>query len=337
MGAPVISTISKEIAIKIGRVILGDRKVYAALLKRGLQLRGIEKYYTATNKRINPPTKKTLIYMADGKYMHGGITDRIRAMASAFLFAETHGMDFRIFHPSPFPLQQALIPNEVDWTIVENELSYHPDEAKPVLLYRDDFDNDQALELQLQTSHRQYHLYSCIDSAGEKFPELFHRLFKPAPALQQQVDAYREILGNNYCAISFRFQNLLGDYREYTFKSLDEQKKAALISQAVQAFNHLSQDNSAYDKLLVTADSPSFLEIMKKVPRTVTVFGKSLHIDFNPSGKFEDFAKAFVEFLLIAEAKEVYFYSNKNFRTYPSNFPRYAAKLGNIPFRTFGD
>jgi len=331
------TTTSKEFVIKVGRILLGDCKVYAALLKRGLKLRGFEKYYAPANKKVNPPPKKTLIYMADGKYMHGGLTDRIRAMASAFFFAETHGMDFRIYHPSPFPLQQALIPNEVDWTIEASELSYHPDEAKPVLLYRDDFDNDQALEQQLQTDHRQYHLYSCVDTVGEKFPELFQRLFKPSPALQRQIDSYREVLGSSYCSVSFRFQNLLGDYREYTFKSLDEQRKAALVSQATQAFNKLIQGKAEYEKILVTADSPTFLEIMEKNPRVVTVSGKSLHIDFNPSGKYEDFAKAFAEFLLIAGAKEAYFYSNKAFRTYPSNFPRYAAKMGNVPFKTFGD
>ena len=64
--------------------------------------------------------------------------------------------------------------------------------------------------------------------------------------------------------------------------------------------------------------------------------GPSRHIDFNPSCGYADFAKAFAEFLLVSGAAEAWLYVDRKFRTYPSNFPRYAARLGNVPFATFG-
>ena len=176
--------------------------------------------------------------MADGKWMHGGLTDRLRGITSAYKFAKEHHLDFKIFHTSPFLLQEILQPHEINWIIDENEIIRESSIAKPVLLYREDFDNESALERQIDATHEQFHLYSCVDTLGEKFPECFNTLFKPSPLLEKELTYYGELLGTNYTAISFRFQNMLGDFKEFTFKELPAASKKELLNDALNALKN---------------------------------------------------------------------------------------------------
>ena len=292
--------------------------------------------------------------MADGKWMHGGLTDRLRGMASAYKFATEHNLDFKIYHTSPFELQKILQPNNVDWIIDEHEISRNCEIAKPVLLYREDFNNDSALERQLDSSHKQFHLYSCVDTVGEEFPKYFNELFKPSPILEQELLHYRESLGESYTSISFRFQNKLGDFKEFTFKELPENDKRDLKNAAMNVLKNEMSHQVGHDrsdatlscppvsvhpplvnetsKILVTADSPTFLAEVEKMPNVITVKGKSIHIDFNSSKNATDYLKAFTEFFLISRASKAKLYRNRKYKTYPSNFPKYAALLGHVPY-----
>lgn len=334
----------KEAVIRIARHVLGEERVHDHLIKRGIKLRHLQDGYTGSSeveecreefdrdgsKGLDGDCAKrqTLIFMADGKWMHGGLTDRLRGMASAYKFATEHNLDFKIYHTSPFLLQEILEPNKVNWIIDEKQISKNCSIAKPVLLYREDFNNDSALERQLDNSHEQFHLYSCVDTLGEKFAEYFNTLFKPSALLAQEVEHYSKLLGENYTAISFRFQNKLGDFKEFTFKELPAKDKQKLMNAALNVVRR----KMAQNKILVTADSPTFLAEAEKLPNVITVKGTSIHIDFNSSKKAVDYLKAFTEFFLISKATQAKLYRNRKYKTYPSNFPKYAASLGNVPF-----
>ncbi len=344
----------KEVVIRLARYVLGERRVHDYLIKRGIGLRQLGNGYYENSENENCanensaiensafPGKQQLIFMADGKWMHGGLTDRLRGMASAYKFATEHNLDFRIFHTSPFSLQEVLQPNKVDWTIDEKQISRNCSIAKPVLLYREDFNNDSALERQLDDKHKQFHLYSCVDTLGEKFPDYFNELFKPSPLLEEQLRHYDFQLGTNYQSYSFRFQNKLGDFKEFKFKALSTKKKQKLLSAALQALqreiaNSATPNALSQNKILVTADSPTFLAEAAKLPNVVTVKGESVHIDFNSSKNAADYLKSFTEFFLISRATKAKLYRNTKFNTYPSNFPKYAALLGHIPYEIVKD
>ena len=339
----------KEAVIRIARHVLGEERVHDHLIKRGIKLRHLQDGYTGGSevkesreefdrdgsKGLDEDcaNRQTLIFMADGKWMHGGLTDRLRGMASAYKFAAEHKLDFKIYHTSPFLLQEILEPNKVNWIIDEKQISKNCSIAKPVLLYREDFNNDSALERQLDKSHEQFHLYSCVDTLGEKFAEYFNDLFKPSALLAQEIEHYSKLLGENYTAISFRFQNKLGDFKEFTFKELPAKDKQKLMNAALDAIKREESQN----KILVTADSPTFLAEAEKLPNVITVKGTSIHIDFNSSKKAVDYIKAFTEFFLISKATQAKLYRNRKYKTYPSNFPKYAASLGNVPYEIVED
>ncbi len=338
----------KEAVIRIARHVLGEERVHDHLIKRGIKLRHLQDGYTGGeveesheefdrdgSKGLDGDCAKrqTLIFMADGKWMHGGLTDRLRGMASAYKFATEHNLDFKIYHTSPFLLQEILEPNKVNWIIDEKQISKNCSIAKPVLLYREDFNNDSALERQLDKSHKQFHLYSCVDTLGEKFAEYFNDLFKPSALLAQEIEHYSKLLGTNYTSFSFRFQNKLGDFKEFTFKELPAKDKQKLMNAALDAIKREESQN----KILVTADSPTFLAEAEKLPNVITVKGTSIHIDFNSSKKAVDYLKAFTEFFLISKATQAKLYRNRKYKTYPSNFPKYAACLGNVPYEIVED
>ena len=323
----------KEVAIRIARFIFGENRVHDYLIRRGISIRNLKSGYTDSNTTNgdHQNQKQTLVFMADGKWMHGGLTDRLRGIASACRFAEKHNLDFKIFHVSPFNLEDILQPNKVNWTISEKEIIRDSAFAKPVLLYREDFDNDSALERQLDSTHRQFHLYSCVDSLNGEFSKYFNMLFKPSALLEKEIAHYESLLGPAYTSFSFRFQNKLGDFHEFTFKELPTNDKQELLNSALNALKNEVEKLSG-SKILVTADSPTFLEEAAKIPEVVIVKGNSIHIDFSSSKNASDYLKAFTEFSLISRATKARLYRNRKYRTYPSNFPKYAALLGNIPY-----
>ena len=337
-----ISLTPKEIVIHIARHVFGEKRVHDYLIQRGIELRHLREGYAENNHHVERReagtaktknfNRQTLVFMADGKWMHGGLTDRLRGMASAYKFAAEHNLNFKIFHTSPFLLQEVLQPHEINWIIDESEISRDGAKAKPVLLYREDFDNDSALERQLDTTHEQFHLYSCVDTLGEKFPDYFNDLFEPSELLEKELAHYGELLGTNYTSISFRFQNMLGDFKEFTFKELPPASKKELLNDALKALEKELTQTQASQKILVTADSPTFLEQAAKFPNVVIVKGTSIHIDFNSSKKSADYLKAFTEFFLISKASKAKLYRNRKYKTYPSNFPKYAARLGHVPY-----
>jgi hypothetical protein len=356
----VIPLTPKEIAIRMAKRILGENRVHDHLIERGIKLRHLrDGYENYSENRDDGDSRQTLIFMADGKWMHGGLTDRLRGMTSAYKFAKEHNLDFKIYHTSPFELQEILQPNNVNWVIGEKEISRNCEVAKPVLLYREDFNNDSALERQIDSKHKQFHLYSCVDTVGEDFSKYFNELFKPSPILKQELSHYSELLGESYTAISFRFQNKLGDFKEFTFKELPENGKRKLMSAAINVLRKEMPHQVGHDrsdatlscppvsghpplvnetsKILVTADSPTFLAAVENMPNVVTVKGKSIHIDFNSSKNATDYLKAFTEFFLISKATKAKLYRNRKYKTYPSNFPKYAALLGHVPYEIVED
>ena len=80
-----------------------------------------------------------------------------------------------------------------------------------------------------------------------------------------------------------------------------------MLSAALQALqreiaNSATANALSQNKILVTADSPTFLAEAAKLPNVVTVKGESVHIDFNSSKNAADYLKSFTEFFLISRA-----------------------------------
>ncbi len=295
-------------------------------------------YYSDSTSGFAVDTaEKTVIVMVDGRVLHGGLSDCLRGMVSAFKMSCDIGCRFKIHFNNPFRLCEYLEPNEIDWTIDENEISYNIDSV-PIFIreYIPPRTEKRCRQFKSAIMHRsavQYHVYTNIDCVkDDKFSETFNRLFKPSKLLEKNIIGHLHRLDGAYISVTFRFQQLLGDFVEGDFKTLDTDSREKLIEECVSEIENLYRnDVSPGKKILVTSDSVSFLQKADELPYVYVVPGKVVHIAYNHEVAEASYMKSFLDLFLISKAKKVY--SVKIGDMYDSGFPRFAARIGDRPFR----
>jgi hypothetical protein len=185
----------------------------------------INKYYTVDAVKSDS-TNRTIIYMLDGRAYSGGISDIIRGIISMFMLSKEIGYDFKINFCYPYHLTDYLVPNEHNWIISTDEVSYNLKSSKALWLYsvHNNYGKSREFEVKYQrkliknfirrnSSFTQLHIYTNSDWAqGFEYSRLFKMLFKPSNRLQDVLNKHKSSLGENYVSMTFRFQQLLGDF-----------------------------------------------------------------------------------------------------------------------------
>ncbi|MEC3878257.1 hypothetical protein [Parapedobacter sp. 10938] len=174
-----------------------------------------------------------------------------------------------------------------------------------------------------------------LDEINEKYDrqyqwgQLFNELFKPTKLLDDRLKEHLNHIGNPaFIACVFRFQNLLADFKEYQFKPLPPSDRQALLSKNVNALKRISEQSDV--PVLVTSDSSTFLAVVKDLKNIYTIPGKVVHIDNVIDAESEVYLKSFVDFLMLSRAQKIY--SLGTGIMYKTDFPKYAAKVHDIPF-----
>lgn len=285
------------------------------------------------------PSVTGIIFMVDGKLFHGGPTDRLRGILTTYKFARQHNIPFHIHWVYPFHLTDYLIPaGELNWEIKDSEISYSAKEAYPVVIMQTNEPQTRLMNwLRLRMANyvrkKQIHVYSNADNARHSFYKLYHELFKPSPKLQAQLDLHLSKIGNKYYAFTFRFLNLLGDFKEHMQLTLSDEEANNLIGKVCDEFNVLAQDVPIDYKILVTSDSLRFLKIAQNLDsRIYIVPGMVQNIDLVKTRNEDAWMKTFVDQQLIMHAEKVYLL--RTGKMYKSGFPEFAA---NIAQKTFFD
>ena len=163
---------------------------------------------------------------------------------------------------------------------------------------------------------------------NSRFAELFGKLFKPAPRLQNLIDYHKEQIGGKYISISFRFTTLLGDFTDCTGAALPVAERQPLIEKCLHAISEIAKTAPSHDRILVTADSSTFLAQAAALSHVYVIPGKVGHIDYDNDDDVN--MKTFLDFLLIADAEAVYLC--KSGKMYKSAFAQTAAMVHNKPF-----
>ena len=296
--------------------------------------------YYSPDKQPAANTHPQVIFMADGKRMHGGLADRLRGICSLYESARGLGMDFRICFRFPFRLEDYLVPSGYDWRIADEDVSYNSETSRPV--YMDTRGETDLREKRWQRNYfekavsdptlLQFHCYSSFFFAEDRFGELFSELFRPSPALEKRLAETEPLLGKNYISVSTRFLELLGDFdepRRERFPLAPEEQKR-LIEACVNKIREIqSMPENRGKKVLVTSDSTRFLTAVSDIPDVVTIPGRIAHIDRKDSDG-ESEMKTFVDFFAILRADRSYLLVGPGM--YRSNFSKRAAQAGSHPF-----
>lgn len=303
---------------------IGDIKRYFIDIVKGLHL---YKSYNYSLKNGDHSERK-IVTMIDGCMHHGGLSDRICGIVSSFIYAQEIGMKFELNYTYPYDLSIFLQPNLYDWSF--SGISYNLRYSRPIYVSMFDQDRVKAADYyrkRIGKRPKQLHIYTNMYYFSKaSFSENFSKLFKMSDLLKQAVVINLNNIGGKYVSITFRFQQLLGDFKETGFAVItDPQEKQLLIEKCLSCIEYLH--SLVHCKILVTSDSHTFLELAsKRYDFVCTIPGKVVHMDFvtnKDNIDIQTHLKSFVDFFLIANAQKI-FLANIG-KLYRSSFPAIAS------------
>lgn len=288
--------------------------------------------------KVGVSVPKGLVSMIDGSIHHGGLSDRLCGIVSSYIYCVRHNLPFHLYYVYPYKLEAFLEPNLYDWRINENQMSYSLLKSRSlfVSLHRHNY-KKQIIYTDFRIKGAKYfqtHIYSNMYyfENGEQFGEYFRRLFKPTRILEEAIAENIKSIGSEYIAVTFRFQQLMGDFKETGFLTLEsEAEREKLLKRCLLCVEYIHSIDCR--KLLVTSDSRTFLDIVQnKYEYVYTIPGDLVHMDFVDKQEKIDLhthLKSFVDLYVLANANVIYLANIKPL--YKSSFPMIASWIYNKP------
>ena len=286
--------------------------------------------------------ERAVVFMAlNETTFSGGLSDRLRGIVSVYAECKRQGRPFRIVF-EPLHLEDYLAPNEYDWRIGEDEIDWDLTESYPCVLltYHNDprnrwqhFVQSTVLRSYFRKHCTQLHVFTNMIPRDEEYRTLFHELFKPADDLQQLIGYHLEKLGGekNYISCTFRFRQLLGDFKEGG-DILPVDQREAYIERCIETVKELHKQYGNKN-ILVTADSSTFLSELKEksLPYVYVMPGKVVHLGFTSDASKAVYMKSFLDMYMLSCSGTVYQATDKLLMR--STFPQRSALLGGAPYR----
>jgi len=299
-----------------------------------------DKYYTSEySKKIK--SEKMVVMMVDGRHPHGGLTDRLRGCLSVFQLCKELNIPFHINFDYPFNLSQYLLPNRYDWSIFKESINYHNVYSKPIIVDCLDaigesiFDRHILKKSIANKDGIQFHVYTNAHFGEHLFARSFHELFKPSPLLHEAIDINKHLIGKKYESATFRFQQLLGDFKEgdpSIYKVLANPEREKLIRKCKDKLYWYLDSIPDENKLLVTSDSITFLNEVARNDRIYIIPGNIAHMNYSTDND-KVFLKSFIDLFMLMEAEKIALFQTDDM--YNSGFPRFAGLLGNKPSKHY--
>lgn len=282
-----------------------------------------------------PVTSPLVVFKVDDYFYSGGMADRFKGAVTAYAYCKQRKIDFRIRYVFPFELSDYLLPAEYDWRLRDNEYSECIRDAR-VMYARAELGRRLVRS---KVGRRQLHYYGNYNNlellnrtggTDYSWGGLFRELFRPCAEIEAAVRAKSSEIGGEYVSAVFRFQNLLGDFKEYGFSTIkDENEKEMLIEKCLKGLEDIKARHEGMP-VLVTSDSGVFVERASRIPGIHVVGGERVHIGSNSTDNKDMYLNSFVDFYMLAGSSRIY--SVQSGRMYTTQFPMYAAKLNDIPF-----
>lgn len=299
--------------------------------------RRIKRLYYSPHSPKKRISNTTIILMIDGRSVHGGLTDRIRAITTIYQYCKSKGITYRLNHSYPFYLPNILEPTEgSNWEITSDEISYNSEQAVVGVI------NDYQLPVRYHKPYldflvkkhkgKQIHLYSNTYFNDSLFSMTFQEMFNPSLLLQKAIENNIQNIGSNYIAVTLRFQQLLGDFYEEGYKTLSTHEQSKLIGKCTNKIMFIHNEMHPGSTILVTSDSKKFLDhISSRFCFVRIIKGTVVHMDHTADAPLEVYMKSYIDLYLISKAKQAYLLKTDDM--YKSGFPKRASMLGNTPFK----
>jgi len=297
------------------------------------------KYY---GKIFHLPSKSIrndafIVSMVDGHFLTTcGLADKLRGAISAYKFCETNQLKYKLLFTDPFDLQDYLLPNKYDWFVDVADVHYNFSKAKPLVIMHSIKEvgvrnNYMKILDKMRCQAKDIHLYTNAPfyNDNEEAARIFNLLFKPTDRLLESINSCFSTIDDRkgYCSATFRFQQLLGDFKEGKFNVLPECEREIYIIKCLDIVKQIHNKENC--TILVTSDSITFLDRAKELDFVYVIPDKVKHPAFEKE-KQTDYTKSFVDMYMISKAKKVYRVCGGEM--YMTGFPYFAAGITNAPF-----
>lgn len=291
-------------------------------------------YYSENSQTIELKNTE-IVLMVDGRFIHGGLTDRLRGITSLYHYCKEKGIQYYLNYIYPFELSLFLEPNKYNWLINTSRITYNSKQAIPIVI------NDWQIDVRFHKSYldkvisknkgKQIHIYSNTPYFKNTFKQDFKELFRPSFVLQHRIDETIHMIGESYIAMVLRFQQLLGDFKETGYKTLSPKEQDLLIQDCINKVNELHTNRHRNKLILVTSDSTTFLQAISQTLDFVRIIpGKIVHMDHTSDASNEIYMKSFIDLLVLSKAEKIYLLQTGDM--YHSGFAQYASMLENTPY-----
>lgn len=285
---------------------------------------------------------RMVIYMALPETTFcGGLSDRLRGIVSIYAECKRRGLPFRIVF-KPLQLEEYLAPNDYDWRIADDDICWDWKKVYACVLLTYHFSSrnrwqhfvqSTVLRSFLRKPYGQIHVFSNMICKDSEYSLLFHELFKPSPELEKLIEYNLEKLGGkgSYISLTFRFRQLLGDFKEGG-STLPDAQRMPYIERCLGCVAQLHEAHPEY-RILVTSDSHTFLDTLsKKAADYVYVMpGRVVHMGFTAGAAKETYMKSFLDMYMLSYAHVVYQAVDR--LLFRSTFPIRSALLGGTAYR----
>jgi len=300
------------------------------IIRRIKELIILFKYYNFSTFRKNK--KQLFVAFFDNKRNTFGLTDRLKGAISLYAFSKIKNAPYKLVFTYPFDLSLFFMPNQYEWLANENEISNYVLDTKLLIVQ-----GENGKRLLNSKTKKQLHVYINRDylpllnetfNTNFEWRELFYELFKPTEKLNAQINYHLSRINSDYIACVFRFQALIGDFKEYNFPILPSGEQQDLIKTCTEVLCSLRAKHNL--PILVTSDSFTFLSHISELDNIFIIPGEIVHIDCTYNAAEDVYMKSFIDFMMCSKASKIY--NIVTGQMYSSEFPLYAAKVNNVPF-----
>ena len=260
----------------------------------------------------------------------GGLVDRLRGSVSIYQLCQQTGRPFKLHFTHPFPLTDYLLPNTYDWRLGEGELSFNQTatlicDTQTRTSWEQRYQRRKLTKRLKATRQCQLHCYTNSPLCYEhQFSTSWNELFRPSPRLETSLKALRRDIGGGYITVSARFCNLLADFKEEVFNEpLEPGDRRLLVDQCLEQTRQIALRHPDC-RLVVCADSPTFLRQASDKLGAYVIPGTVTHIGNDATHDYNYYEKTFLDFFTVAGAGHAYLLLGP--RMLQSGFP-YAAAL----------
>lgn len=283
------------------------------------------------------PQCPMLVFMVNNAkgFYTGGMVDRFKGIISTYAWCKQKGVEFRIRYIYPFELADYLEPNQYDWRLREGEYTtciWNSTLMRARGEYGGRLIRRKIKKEQIHFYGNRDFLQNINEAGGTDYTwgELFRELFRPGKPLAEAVKKKKDEIGAPYISAVFRFQNLLGDFQEYKFQALENDKEREEL--ITKCLNGLTELRKKYPDMpiLVTSDSSTFINRASEVQGVHIIEGERVHIGCMSGAAYDTYLKSFVDFYMLAGSQRIFSLGTSDM--YPTQFPMYAAKVNDIAF-----